>query len=144
MICYFDSSALVKLYVSEPGSSWVEQIAEDKDQVGKPSNLIVLALIGVAETAAAIARRYRMGILNQIERETLFKRFMSDYRRIYITLGLTDEIIRRAAELTQTQSLRGYDVVHLASAINFNQILWNEKRSSLTFVTADDNLLLAA
>lgn len=141
---YFDSSAFVKLYLREAGSLWVDQIIHAQDQHGERVNLAVFASIGIAEVGAAIARRWRMGALSDHERGILFRRFMNDHRRVYTTLALTEDVMVRAAELTQNFPLRGFDAVHLASALNFHQILQKEGGEPFVFVTSDEVLLQAA
>lgn len=140
---YFDSSALVKLYVPESGSLWVDQIANAKNQVGAYSNLLAFASISIAETAAAIARRQRDGTLSPMQRDDLFNFFMSESKTRFYTLSVTDELIRQAAELTQVYPLRGYDAVHLAAARLLKKLL-PAGSPTLTFISADTLLLQAA
>ena len=58
MILYLDASALVKRYVAEPGSAEVARIIAEAEIVGT-------SLITRAETAAALAKAVRMGVLTQ-------------------------------------------------------------------------------
>ncbi len=59
MTAYFgDSSALVKWYISETGSAWVQQITDP--QTG---NLLFIARITWVEVISAFARRQREGSL---------------------------------------------------------------------------------
>ena len=53
---FFDSSALVKYYVSEIGSGWVEAVID-----AQPPNHIALAQIAGVEVVAALAQRVRAG-----------------------------------------------------------------------------------
>ena len=55
---FFDSSALVKYYVNEVGSAWVESLID-----AQPPNEIVIAQITGVEVIAALSRRVRMGWL---------------------------------------------------------------------------------
>lgn len=141
---YFDSSAVVKLYLSEQGSAWIEQIAQPRKASEEAERLIVFALIGIAETAAAIARHYRRGFLTAKMRQRLYHQFMRDHPRRFTPLVITDDIIHKAADLTQGYMLRGYDAVHLATALSFDQLLKAESGEKLTFVTADEVLYRAA
>ncbi len=60
MICYLDTSALVKLYVQEEGSDQVSSLVDC-------SIVIATCKIAFAEARAAFARSYREGIIGQDE-----------------------------------------------------------------------------
>lgn len=143
-IYYFDSSAVVKLYISEPGSSWIEKIAQPRKANEQADRLVVFALIGIAETAAAISRHHRRGFLTSELRQKLYRQFMQDHPRRFTTLAITEDIVLKAADLTQEHMLRGYDAVHLATALSYDQLLKTEAREALIFVTADEVLYRAA
>jgi uncharacterized protein len=66
---YFDSSALVKRYLTETGSGWVAALTDPAS-----GNTIVLAVITQVEVAAAFAARQRApkGI-KQADRDKLFR-----------------------------------------------------------------------
>ncbi|MGI8668756.1 MAG: type II toxin-antitoxin system VapC family toxin [Aridibacter sp.] len=51
---FFDSSAIVKRYVNEVGSNFVDNLADTKN-----GNIILLARITRVEVAAALARRHK-------------------------------------------------------------------------------------
>ncbi len=51
--CYFDSSALVKRYLLETGTAWVQRWCDD------PAQTIAVAEIGLVEIAAAFASKLR-------------------------------------------------------------------------------------
>jgi hypothetical protein len=56
LLYYFDASALVKYYVTEPGSSWVCQIIDEQDpETGRSRHIILIAEITHVETAAGLA-----------------------------------------------------------------------------------------
>ena len=143
-VYYFDASAVVKLYVPEPGSQWVEQIVVTGKANQDAESLVVFALIGVAEAAAAIARHHRQGNLTAEMRTALFRQLVKDHTRRFTTLTITDKVVLKAAELTQEYTLRGYDAVHLAAAVDYNQLLQAETGEALIFVTADEVLYRAA
>ena len=49
---YLDASALVKRYLAERGSAWVESLCADE-----ANNAIAIARFGLVETAAAFAAK---------------------------------------------------------------------------------------
>jgi len=48
-LTYLDSSALVKRYVPEAGSEWIDRLCKTEP--------VVVSLVAVPETASALARR---------------------------------------------------------------------------------------
>lgn len=141
---YCDASALVKLYVSERGSQWMEVIAETGRSPWEKMNTLVTSTLGVVETSAAIARRARQGEIDTATQRKLYADIVLASESIYILVNVDDEIIYRASELTQELPLRGYDAVHLATALQFNAALGRVGLAPLAFVSADQALLEAA
>jgi predicted nucleic acid-binding protein len=130
---------MVKLYVAEAGSKWVEKIVNlraGNDFV----HAIAFVKIGIVETEAALARRQRMGDITLAERDHLYASFMQDVRRRYLTMAVSDDLLLLAAELTQQYLLRGYDAVHVAGAVSLNQQLAAARLPAPTFVSADKML----
>ena len=72
---FFDSSALVKYYVNEVGSNWVETIID-----AQPPNEIVVAQITGVEVVAALARRVRAGMTSAAAAATAIQAFRSDFQ----------------------------------------------------------------
>lgn len=143
-IYYLDTSALVKLYVSETGSRWVEYIVRECDASGSRKNTISFSKVAIVETCAAIGRRARTGNITPDTQQNLYQDFLTAVSQDFTTLALTDEIIFKASELTQHFPLRGYDAVHLASALSFNIILQAARTGPLLFLSSDAILLQAA
>jgi uncharacterized protein len=141
---YFDASALVKIYIHESGSQWVEKIFLSTARPKKPRHQIALSKIGIVEVAAAISRQERLGGIGADIKRDLYGKFIADCHGRYRLINLTDDIIQLAADLTQRQNLRGYDAVHLASAIWINREFQSMKLANLVFTAADDLLCRVA
>jgi predicted nucleic acid-binding protein len=141
---YFDSSALVKQYIPENGSQWVAQVMQDRQPGGELTNLVATSQLGVVEIAAAVARLQREGKITPETKHKLFLSILGDSRAVFQTLAVADDPINLAALLTQRHPLRGYDAVHLASALLFNQQLVQAGFTPLTFVSADKRLCEAS
>lgn len=140
---YFDTSAIVKLYIPEAGSIWVESLVSQQDRHDFV-HIIAFVKLGLVETAAALTRRQQMRHITRQKRDQLYASFMRDAQRRYLMLAVSDELLLLAASLTQRHLLRGYDAVHLAGAISLNQYLGGARLPPLTFVSADNDLLAAA
>lgn len=140
MVYYFDSSATVKRYASEKGSHWIKEIVEPG-----AGNIIYISQIGVVEIAAALSRKVRTQELTRENYEAALQLFLADVQNEeYITANLNDAIIQLAVELTKRHPLRGYDAVHLATALSLNTALVDSGAPTIVVVTADRILREAA
>ena len=133
MVYYFDSSAAVKRYAPEKDSEWVKSIVEPTS-----GNMVYLGQIGVVEIAAALSRKVRTKELSREDYEAALWLFLVDVQNEdYLIAPLSDEIVEVAVDLTRRHSLRGYDAVHLATAIILNTALLGAELPPLAFVSAD-------
>ena len=131
-ILYLDTSALVKQYVQESGSEKVLDLIQGAEHVGT-------SLISRAEMSATLSRAARSKILSASAARAVWDRFLEDWSTLS-RLNLSRQIIDRASMLAWDYPLRGYDAVHLASAI-----LWQETlETEILLATFDRNLWLAA
>ncbi len=132
MIVYLDASALVKRYLVEPGSADVARLVAAAAAVGT-------ALISRAETSAALAKAVRMGTLTREGGAAALQVFRREWP-VFIRVQATEPVMARADTLAWEQNLRGYDAVHLASAL-----LWQEGLGKpITMATFDRQLWDAA
>ncbi|MEW6273860.1 MAG: type II toxin-antitoxin system VapC family toxin [Bacillota bacterium] len=113
MICYLDTSALVKLYVQEEGSDEVRSLVND-------SILIATCKIAFAEARAAFARGYRERAIEQHDYQQIISSFLNDWYR-YFVLEISDTLVLLAGDLAEKHQLRGFDAIHLAAAFIFAQ-----------------------
>jgi predicted nucleic acid-binding protein len=136
----FDSSAVVKRYAPERGSAWVKSIVQPT-----AGNAVYLAQIGIVEIAAALSRKVRTHELRREDYEAALGLFLTDVRNAeFILIPVSDHIIELAVDLTGRHPLRGYDAVHLATAVILNRALHEADAPPLTFVAADTRLCKAA
>lgn len=108
MIVYFDTSALVKIYVSEDHSDLVREYFSAADIHASHS-------IAYVEAHAAFAKAQRMGMLSLAEMKRVTASFVSDWPA-FAKINITKRLLNRAAGLSQSEGLRGYDSLHLAAA----------------------------
>lgn len=109
MITYVDTSTLIKLIVEEEGSDRAELIWQSADSVTSVSLVVVEARAALA--AAARGNRLSTAQLRVAQAE--LAAFVDDLHLVEVTA----ELIEMAAELAETESLRGYDAVYLAAAL---------------------------
>jgi len=132
MMLYLDTSALVKLYVDERMSQELT-IAVDGAEA------VATSLIAYTEARAAFARARREARLSAQAYRHVVEAFVEDWPR-YITVEVTDRLVKDAGELAAHRALRGYDALHLASAL----ILRRQMSSRVTFLAFDRELMVAA
>ena len=109
---YFDASALVKYYVTEPGSIWIRQLIDAQDSAtGQPHHIILLAEITRVEVAAGLAVIERIGRIRKAARDHAYRRFISQLIHRYAIIPLVAEDFENAAYLTQYHPLKAYDAV---------------------------------
>jgi predicted nucleic acid-binding protein len=141
---YLDSSAVVKRYVDEPGSTWVRQLCDARDpETNEKLNLITLGEIAVVETAAAFAILVRRKVIVKRIADRTYRKFIDEFRSEYDLVHVTPALLLAAAELTQRHPLKAYDAVQLALALHTSKSL-KEHDLALIFVSGDANLLQAA
>ena len=89
---YFDTSALVKYYVTEPGSTWVRQVIEELNlETGRPSHVILVAEITRVEVAAGLAVIERIGRIGRTARNREYGRFSSHLAHRYAIVPLSTD-----------------------------------------------------
>jgi hypothetical protein len=140
---FFDASALVKVYIREPGSTWVRSLLEFGGEGEQRAHTILVAEVSVAEVAAAFAVLYRTGRIRRKAWDGAFDHFMDDIHWRYQLLQVTKEDFFTAAALTRLYPLKAYDAVQLAVALRYARIL-AAFGLPLVFVSGDAALLTAA
>jgi len=132
MILYLDASALVKRYIAEPGSRQVAEGIAAAEVVGT-------SLISRAETAAALAKAVRVEALSREEAASVLQVFRSEWASL-VRVQASETLVARADDLAWELGLRGYDAVHLASAL-----VWQDGMDeAVTVATFDRQLWDAA
>lgn len=141
---YFDTSALIKRYVTEPGSTWVRQLCELREsELGAQINVVIMGSVTIVETAAALSILERRNIISRKIAEHAYENFFVDFRNEYQITNITSDLLLNVADLARRYPLRAYDAVQLALALATKEILAQDK-IDLTFVSGDKELLQAA
>jgi predicted nucleic acid-binding protein len=132
VIYYLDSSALVKRYYAEKGSSWTHSLF-------RADNILVVSKVTYAEFLAALARKKREGEVTEKNFRGAVDNFLREWKEL-VVVEVTDAVFTDLLSLVTRHSLRGFDAIHLCSA------LWFHKRTKaqVIFVCSDQTLLGAA
>lgn len=109
MITYVDTSTLLKRLLVEEGSDRADVIWESAD-------VLASAVIVIVEARAALAAADRARRLTAADHRAA-KAELTDLLEEVTFVEITDELIADAADLAETDALRGYDAVHLAAAV---------------------------
>jgi predicted nucleic acid-binding protein len=131
LILFVDTSVLVKLYISEPGSERMHETAAQEVR-------IAASLLAFAEIHATFARRRREELLLDPELKELQLRFAEDWEEL-MQVPVGAEILAFVPGLCNRHPLRGADAVHLASAL-----LLRQEGLEVLFACSDSSLLAAA
>jgi predicted nucleic acid-binding protein len=126
---YFDTSAAVKLVVTEPGSSEAQRIWRDARRV-------VSSVLMYPESRAALKKARRERRLTDVELQLAITEFEGLWAQVD-RVAVSTVLATRAGVLAHDHDLRGYDAVHLAAA---ERIAWPD----VVFVGADRDLCDAA
>ena len=135
---YLDTSALVKYYIAETGSDWIRALL----RVQKVR--VFTSLLTSIEATCTFARRQREGTLSPDDSAHILSIFDYHFAYRYTVVDVTTGVMSAARSLANRHPLRAYDAVQLASACLIHQDLRENNAPPLTFVCADENLLLAA
>ena len=138
-IVYFDTSALLKQYVTEIGSGWVRALLSSPDPP-----VVFTSRLTVVEAASAFARRLRQGSLSSTDHTNLLSVFDYDINNKYYLLEVRPVTIDTARGLANHHPLRAYDAVQLATAWLLNRELLLAGKPPLTFICADRRLVTIA
>jgi uncharacterized protein len=132
VILYLDTSALVKLYVPEAESAEVQEMVA-------AAEVSATSQLAYVEAKAAFARKRRERGIPAVGYRTLTRDFDRDWGT-YFVVDISAEVVRFAAELAEKRALKGYDAVHLASALT----LFRHGRRPVAFLCFDAQLSSAA
>ncbi|MFM7885385.1 MAG: type II toxin-antitoxin system VapC family toxin [Pseudanabaena sp.] len=138
-IYFLDSSALVKRYISETGSSWVCNLFDPT-----LGNQFFVAAIAGVEIVSAITRRAKNGSINVADAISVRNQFKQDFQTEYQIIEISGKIINSAISVAESYALRGYDAVQLASGRELNILCITNGLAGIHFVSADNNLNTAA
>ena len=136
---FFDSSALVKRYVREAGTSFVIGLV-------KPSarHQLYVARIALVEVVSALTRRQRKGALTPDAYTKAVTRFRRVFMQQFFALGIEAALIEQATSLAAKYALRGYDAVQLAAVLEIQRVRALTGVSPITLISADKALNTAA
>ncbi|MDH3444678.1 MAG: type II toxin-antitoxin system VapC family toxin [Deltaproteobacteria bacterium] len=122
---YFDTSALIKRYINEPGSAAVRRSLQQ--------HALLSSAITPVEVVSAFLRRRREGDLTKAKFEALLRQVQTDRAR-WDLVEVSSMVLERAETLIEGFIPIGFlDAVQIASLITFQAV----SGICIPFVTAD-------
>ncbi len=128
---YFDTSALIQRFAAEPGSSLVDRLIETA-----PAGT---SKVSYAEVYSGLTRMKRERRLAKAAYDLACDQFEKEWEA-YAQIPLSDATLSLARDLIRRHPLRGFDAIHLASAVELGRMSGERPR----FIAADRRLLRAA
>ncbi len=140
MAAFFcDSSAVVKRYIAETGSTWL--LATTNPAGG---NFVYVSRITFVEVISAITRREKGKHISAVDADNARLTFEQDYLNEFFKVEISENLIQEAANLAKNHALRGYDAVQLAAALETEKERLALGLSPLILLSADTDLNDAA
>jgi len=133
---YLETSALVKLYVYEPGTERLVGLAGHA-----AGHRFAIFCLAQAEFRSAIRRQQRGGEIPGSEADALIESFREHLEGRFIVQPFTESLLDVALALIDGYPLKGYDAMQLAGYLMLRSISGAEEP---IFVCADKTLLSAA
>ncbi len=132
MIPYLDTSAWVKLDVNELGSKELRGWSTHAEE-------LAASVVAYPEARATFARLKAQGISTEAKHQQRLAQLNLDWENM-LRIELVPAVVRAAGDLAEVYGLRGFDSIHLASA------LWLKEKTStpLNFAVFDLRLRAAA
>ncbi len=107
---YLDTSALVKLYLIEAEGEGIASTVE------ADGHWLFTSIVTYAETVATLARALREKRVSRANYNRQMQVFQSDWDSMHV-VKLTPAVLARARSLIERHRLRGFDAIHLCSAL---------------------------
>jgi predicted nucleic acid-binding protein len=133
---YLETSALVKLYVQEPGTDRLLELVSSSAE-----NRFAVLAISAVEVRSAIRRRERVGDIDSKIAGLILDRLRQHLEARFLRQALNDTVLDGALEMIDRYALRAYDAIQLAGCLALKTVAGTD---SPTFVCSDRQLLDAA
>jgi predicted nucleic acid-binding protein len=133
---YLETSALVKLYVYEPGTERLVGLA-----AGNAGHRFAILSLAQVEFRSAIRRQQRGGEIPGSEADALIDSFHTHLEGRFVVQPFTESLVDVALALIDGYPLKAYDAMQLAGYLMLRSVSGAEEP---IFVCADKTLLSAA
>ncbi len=132
---YFDTSALVKLYLDEQGTDAALSLA-----FNQPHDRLAILDMTLLECRSMVRRRVRAREISRDDAERFIELVEDHGSSRYLVQSTTGEVMHEARRLLDDHPLRTLDALQLAGCLATRQTV----TTALSFVCADTRLCEAA
>lgn len=136
---YLDTSALVKRYLPEPGTPWLNQLLSED-----ASTLFLSSELALVEVVSALCRAQREKRISTMHRDRLINQVNVELQRLVRAVSISRLVVQTAGSLVIRHPLRAYDAIHLATALDVASDLARLGMDVPVLISADVALLAAA
>ncbi|MBF8264382.1 MAG: putative nucleic acid-binding protein, contains PIN domain [Dehalococcoidia bacterium] len=134
---YLDTSAILKMYKSENGSEFVEELIGQR----KSGETLVSSLITAVEVFSVASRMTKGNILSRKEYDSLTSRFLADFTSHFQVEAVDNPLIIASITITAIHGLRTADAIHLAAIQRAKSIVVEPEQ--FFAVTSDKEMIVA-
>ena len=135
---FLDSTALIKRYVSEDGTSWIQHLADPQQ-----GNILIISRLSWREIHHTLAYCQQKGVLKSTHANQIIQAFSYHLDTQYLVIEMNQSLFGIQARLSK-YPLDVERAIQLASALYIKPYFDKEKAIPLFFISADDTLLDAA
>lgn len=128
---YFDTSALLKLYIQEDGSDRLRRMLDQSED-----NRVFILELTLLEARSAIRRRERAHEISPADANGFLTRIDQDGNSRYFVERISEQVTAEAYRLIDNHPIRSLDALQLAGCILLSQAY----RPPPIFVCADYDL----
>jgi len=132
---FVDTSAIVKRYLAEIGSTWTKSWVDPQH-----GHDIIISALTTVEIISVLTRREREGTITATERSVMESDFLLHIEHEYMVIPLEERVLVQARNLLGQYRLRALDALQLACAVRAARVF----SVPPTFISADVRLLTAA
>ncbi len=109
MILFFDTSALIKRYISETGSNKVDELFEISEN-------IIVSPVTKIEVYSSLKRLLVTNLISDEDYETVKSNIDYDFR-YFTVVSLNEKVEKEAIKLIERYQLKALDSIQLASCL---------------------------
>lgn len=130
-ILFFDTSALVKRYYEEHGTTHVDRLIEDEDTVA-------LSSLSIIETVSAFRRKHNQEQITESKMNQLLGKFFDEALTDFVILPRDEALMQHSIDLVLENDLRTLDSVRLSTALSLPE------ENDVVLISADRELVSTA
>jgi len=139
MIIFLDTSAWIKFFIDEKGTSEIQKFIFDKSN--SEENIFSTSAVTYAEIYATLKRALNGERITEEQYNQIKDEFEEQWENVDIPLVNT-VLIKNSGKLAEKYALKGCDAFQLASAIAIKANIFVNSDNELTEAAKDSNLIV--